>query len=45
MQNQWFISIMSRSYSFNLVLVIFFEKYKKAPKSAPKAASLNEPSF
>ena len=24
MSNQWFISIMSRSYSFNLVLVIFF---------------------
>ena len=48
MQNQWFISIMSRSHSFNSVLVYFFENIKKlqkarfelfekVQKSAPKA--------
>ena len=33
---------MSRSYSFNSVLVYFFEKYKKPQKVHLKRTSLNE---
>ena len=28
MSNQWCVSIISKSYSFNSVLVYFYEKYK-----------------
>ena len=39
MSNKWFITIMSKSYSFNSVFVFlfFFEKYKKEPKSVLQA--------
>ena len=33
MQNQWFISIMSRSYSFNSILVFFLKNIKKLQKA------------
>ena len=40
MSNQWCVSIISKFYNFNSVLVYFYEKYrckKKKKKKTPKS--------
>ena len=36
--NQWFISLVLRSFDYNLILVFYFFKYKKAQKSMLRAS-------